>query len=545
MQQQQTSQLRAIAAVRLSHLTDATTSVGTQTESIEDYCKRKNIEIVATTSDLDVSGGKPIRERPGVGPYLTDDHINEWDALVIYKLDRGFRSHHDFVNFYYEFCEMRGKQVISVGENIDMSTREGKFMAGILVQFAEWELARMSERRGTAQSAIRREARYGGGPFAFGYEPYRDGSLWYLKPHPVYQAETVKMAEAIVSGKSAGATAEDMNNRKVPTSRDVQRILAGKEPRGIKWTTHSVVQHLRSDAIRGYVLHHQAGRKPVRVLGADGDYVMREPLISDELWYKVQRQLDANTVVHSGVRSKGSTLLRVAFCGYCNAPLHQSRYRNPSGKSSREYYRCRDMGGGCRWSWLLRQNILEDFVSETLLRAVGECEVTEPRTIPGDDHSEALGNLGRQIQDLTAQQFTPSAVVPDDIEDRITQLKNEYKRISSLPKEDDRVEKVSTGLAFAGRWEQMDDDQRHACLKSAGVEVFVTRSDEPSIGETVQIELSTGEVIQAEVMPDASLIDTDGRTVFGGGDKWRIIVYLGELADLRDLASKQSGEEDV
>lgn len=535
----QVKPLRAIAAVRLSHLTDATTSVGTQTDSIEDFCQRKNITIVAKTEDLDVSGGKPIRERPGIGPYLTDERLSEWDALVIYKLDRGFRNHYDFVNFYYEFCEMHGKQVISVGEDIDMSTREGKFMAGILVQFAEWELTRMSERRGAAQTVIRREARYGGGPFTFGYEPFKSGNYWYLRPYPVYQAETAKMAEAIVSGKSAGSIAEDMNNRNVPTSRDVQRMLAGKESRGIKWTTHSVVQHLRSDAIRGFVLHFKDGngRKPVRVLDSDGDYVRREPLIDDELWYKVQRQLDANTVVHSGVRSRGSMLLRVAFCGYCNAPLHQSRYKNPSG-TYREYYRCRDMGKGCEWSWLLKQSLLESFVSETLLRAVGDCELTERNVIPGDDHSQALAELGRQIQDLTAQQFTPGAIVPADIDERISALKDEYRRIVALPKEQDQVQDISTCLTFRQRWEQMDDDQRHAYLRNASAEVFVSRNDGPSIGETVQIELSTGEAIDVEVMPDASLIDTEGRTVFGGDDKWRIIVYLGELANLREAASK-------
>ena len=82
-------QLRAIVAKRLSHLTEATTHLVTETETIEAFCKRKNYIVVAETENLDVSGGKPIRERPKIGQWLTLDHLDDWDVLVIYKLDPG------------------------------------------------------------------------------------------------------------------------------------------------------------------------------------------------------------------------------------------------------------------------------------------------------------------------------------------------------------------------------------------------------------------------------------------------------------------------
>jgi hypothetical protein len=64
-------QLRAIVAKRLSRLTEVTTHLETEDESIEGYVQRKNILVVAETEDLDVSGGKPIKERPGIGPNAT------------------------------------------------------------------------------------------------------------------------------------------------------------------------------------------------------------------------------------------------------------------------------------------------------------------------------------------------------------------------------------------------------------------------------------------------------------------------------------------
>ncbi len=52
------------------------------------------------------------------------------------------------MTFYHEFCERYGKKIISVGEEgPDMSAPMGRMFAGILVQFAEWELQSIGERR--------------------------------------------------------------------------------------------------------------------------------------------------------------------------------------------------------------------------------------------------------------------------------------------------------------------------------------------------------------------------------------------------------------
>ena len=116
------------------------------------------------------------------------------------------------------------------------------------------------------------------------------------------------MAEAAVAGMPAGRIAVDLNERDVPTARDVQNEFSGKPHKGYQWTTHAVVQHLRSDATRGYVLHYPpASRKgepkppPARVVDETGEFVRREPLIDDELWFKLQEALDVGCVFLRGV----------------------------------------------------------------------------------------------------------------------------------------------------------------------------------------------------------------------------------------------------
>ena len=69
--------LRLIAPVRLSRATEATTSPESQAEGIEEWARRKGHTIVATTQDLDVSGGTEIRKRPGVGPWLVPERLGE------------------------------------------------------------------------------------------------------------------------------------------------------------------------------------------------------------------------------------------------------------------------------------------------------------------------------------------------------------------------------------------------------------------------------------------------------------------------------------
>ena len=471
-------QLRAIVAKRLSHLTDVTTHLVTETETIEAFCKRKDFIVVAETEDLDVSGGKPIRERPKIGQWLTLDHLDEWDVLVIYKLDRGFRNHLDFVTFYHEFCEVHGKQIVSVSEDIDMSTRMGRFFAGQLVQFAEWELENMRERRAAAASVIRREARWNGGIFGFGYEPFKSGNYWYLRPHPVYSEEARKMAQAIVSGRAAASVAADLNERGVPTTKDAVAIQSGKKIKGYKWTTKAVIDYLRSDTIRGYVLHyaHRLDKSPVRVVGPDGEYVRRDPLIDDKLWYDVQAALNVASTPNSGIRYGGSSLLRIAFCGYCGTALNKNTGGGRNGTRYHYYFcpaRLRKTLDRCTALGFVSKDVLEEAVFSGLLDAVGSCEVTEKQVIMGDDHFQPLAKIGMQIADLTTQHYTRGGV--PDYHAKMAALEDEHKRISAMPAEKPKVRRVATGKTFRQRWEEMDDEQRHAYLKSAEVTALVVR----------------------------------------------------------------------
>lgn len=101
--------MRLLAVVRLSDLTDDSTSPERQRTRITTYAKLHDHEVVGLAEDLDVSGAVSPFDRPQLGPWLM--RLVEWGDLVIAKYDRLTRSLLDFL-MLYEWLRDRGKTLI-------------------------------------------------------------------------------------------------------------------------------------------------------------------------------------------------------------------------------------------------------------------------------------------------------------------------------------------------------------------------------------------------------------------------------------------------
>jgi len=69
----------------------------------------------------------------------------EFDAVIVWKLDRWARSMRELINDITTLYE-RGVKFISIRENIDLSTPEGKLQFHIISAFAEFERELISAR---------------------------------------------------------------------------------------------------------------------------------------------------------------------------------------------------------------------------------------------------------------------------------------------------------------------------------------------------------------------------------------------------------------
>lgn len=110
--------------------------IGMQVKAIRDYCEREGIEIYKEYSDIGQSGSK--ESRPQFDLMLKAMRSKEFDCVVVYKLDRIGRSLAHLIKLFEEF---RSKNInfISVTQNINTTTPEGRMFLHILMVLAEYE----------------------------------------------------------------------------------------------------------------------------------------------------------------------------------------------------------------------------------------------------------------------------------------------------------------------------------------------------------------------------------------------------------------------
>lgn len=147
-------------------------SIPQQKDIIENYCKIKEWNLVKIYVDGGFSGANT--ERPALQDLI--EHLDAYDLVLVYKLDRLSRSQRDTLALVDLFAEHEVK-FASIQENFDTSTPLGMAMLGILSVFAQLERENIKERmtmgrRGRTKKGLWRA----GSNVPTGYD-YIDGHL--------------------------------------------------------------------------------------------------------------------------------------------------------------------------------------------------------------------------------------------------------------------------------------------------------------------------------------------------------------------------------
>lgn len=108
----------------------------TQLVSLKDYCARMKYTITDEYVDSGFSGKDD--KRPEFERLLNDIRDNRVSCVVVYKLDRIGRSLQHLLNLFEEF-KNQGVEFISITQNINTQTPEGKMFWQMLGVFAEYE----------------------------------------------------------------------------------------------------------------------------------------------------------------------------------------------------------------------------------------------------------------------------------------------------------------------------------------------------------------------------------------------------------------------
>jgi DNA invertase Pin-like site-specific DNA recombinase len=168
--------MKAIGYVRVSTEDQARegVSLDNQRAKIRTYCELKDFELVEIIEDAGISA-KNLK-RPGAQKVLEMARKKDVEAVVVYKLDRMFRSTEDALQTTRRF-DRWGISFHSIQETLDTKSAMGKFFFTLTAALAEMERGIIGERTKAALSHKRAKNEKTGGDVPYGYDLTETGHL--------------------------------------------------------------------------------------------------------------------------------------------------------------------------------------------------------------------------------------------------------------------------------------------------------------------------------------------------------------------------------
>ena len=497
--------VRVLIVVRLSSLTEETTSPERQLEVCRAYVSRHPGWVeVDVAEDLDVSASTvPPFERPALRGWLHDRHY-EYDVILVWRADRLIRSMFDFVDLYRWGDKTRTHFISATESHFDTRTEMGQAMGIQAAMFAEWEAKAIRQRTKESYEKLVKSGRWRGGQVPWEYRPVpKDGGGWGLEIEPTTAATIREITDRIIGGERPNTVIVDMNRKKVLTPRDEQRVLLGKEPKGYTWVSGNLSRALRSPTLLGYAVKwdsYENGKKkrldpPEVIRGDDAKPVQRAaPILDRDTYDQLQKQLDSNNGKRGSYVKSNSLLLRVLFCGVCGRPMYRSRGRNLFS------YRCPSIssGVGCG-NRAVRENFMDDFAEVALLRVFGDHGMMTKEFDPGSDNAAELAEIDAELTDLVdlvgtaAYRSGPAKV---RLNERIEKL---GERREALEKEDVRPAgyvMVPTGQTVGEYFCKLDKLEKNAYFRRVNLRIEWRRTDDT---DGVEVSFGWGDLVAATV----------------------------------------------
>jgi DNA invertase Pin-like site-specific DNA recombinase len=211
------SELTVIGYARVSSQEQATEglSLDVQRTRIEAWAEATDANLVDVVEDGGVSGTRPLAQRDGGERIarLLDQRKPEADAVVILRLDRLGRDARETLAHLHHFAN--GKVgLVSITDRLDLSTPQGRAMAGVAAVFGQLERELISLRTAESLARLRQEGK------PFGAVPYgwiRFGDR--LLPDSDEQRVRKEIIELRASRCSFREIARRLNNEGIPAKR--------------------------------------------------------------------------------------------------------------------------------------------------------------------------------------------------------------------------------------------------------------------------------------------------------------------------------------
>jgi DNA invertase Pin-like site-specific DNA recombinase len=491
-----TESLRALLGVRLSNLTDETTSPDRQDAITRGHAERQGWSVIGKAEDLDVSASTtPPFERAGLGPWLREPKCHEWDVLIFWRADRVVRSMADMFAVT-QWAQQHRKMIVFVsgpfgGDPLTLDLRQAKadphvnLILAIIAFAAEVESQAISERVNGARAFLLPTDRWVGGAPGYGY---------LIADHPVkgktivrdeHAAEVIReIARRLCDGESVTGIVQSLNERGELTYRDRIRSLEGRPTHGRRnsgvndaprelWGRHTIRTMMTNQRLLGYKTH-----KGKPVAGPDGALVqIAEPVLSVQEFQRVQDALSARSATPARTR-RTTPLLGVVKCGRCGG--NASRVGNSYKGHRYQYYRCNSdsaQADRCRQS--AHEDRVASVVERAFLSQLADVRVQHREWVKGEDHTAELEHVRRLLSSLENEKRTSTDWDEDDEREYKVSKQHYRARIKTLRALPQRAAGWVTELTdqtYGQEWANADDEGRRKLMLNAGMTLKIMDS---------------------------------------------------------------------
>jgi hypothetical protein len=299
----------------------------------------------------------------------------------------------------------------------------------------------------------------------------RDG--YWLAKHDETADLISGMIELTLNKRSFHAVAAWLNaEHPAATPANHRRTLRGDEiDAAARWNPGMVAHLLRQPGLRGF--------KVVRgeiIRDDTGEPVLcGEPLISDQVWYRLQAEIDSRAV-NPVQRSDAHPLLGVLYCGTCEGRMYQGWLApGPNRKERVRQYRCaaRAHGRECAKPAYVVAAGVDVYAEREFLTAFGRWPVVEEITYPGIDHTAEIAELESVVAELGSRiaelRGSAATVLLGQLQGRADRL----DRLRQEPAREPRTEFRPTGSTYAELWASAGAQGRLAMMLDAGFRIDV------------------------------------------------------------------------
>ncbi|MDA0169192.1 recombinase family protein [Solirubrobacter taibaiensis] len=421
---------RAIGITRVSQVGEREgerfASPDVQEDRLRATCEREGIDLIRILPEMDVSGGLPLEERPGLGPAIAAIEAGEAEVLAGAYFDRLFRNLREQADAVQRVEAVRGEVLTVDFGRVTENGSAAQWLSGTMLgAVSEYFKRSAKERSGAAvQRAINR-----------GVPPWPNVTPGFVRGEDGrFRPDTPERVQAVVDALTLRADGQSVAN--------VRDHLRANGYPAISY--HGTQTLLCSRVLRGEI--HFGGYEP--------NLNAHDHIVEEDLWQAVQR-----AKVSRGRRAKSDRLLarlKVLRCATCDGFMvvgsaHHGEY---------PLYRCSPTGD-CPRRVTISAEVVERAVETAVRKAIADEQGRASMQQNARDAESALARSQAELDALIAilDPLEPAARVR--LEAATAKRNADRERVEQL-----RGTSASITVHPATDWDRLNLAERRALIRA-------------------------------------------------------------------------------